>query len=394
MQHLPEAGPVRRTVATNRGDVTTITCRGCGGAMRFGIDDQHVVCHECGHGEAIVQTHDLAPLHRAPRNAVPLVSPSAEAPTAQPAREQSRRADDHLKEVTCPTCGGAEIFTGTLASTRCPFCATELQLSDVHDGPDSLRVDGIIPFVVTESEAREAIATWKAKQHLAHDSFSTDAVIDSLQTVYFGAYLYDLTCTTTYAGQRGDEHYNSEGESYINWERVSGNRRDTFGNAVVIATDRIAQHHSARLGPWPFRQIRDFDRGFLTGHLSHAVDQPPAHYVAQGLVAIDRQIARSIEMVIGGDRQRIERRETNVESAAHRHLLVPVWMSTLTHRGETHHLVVNGATGVVSGESPKDSAKVAIYGFLAFLIVVSFIALTILLVTKVGITDGVFQEPE
>ncbi len=362
--------------------------------MHFGIDNQHVTCGDCGHGETIGSVSAVAPLHRAPRNPIPLASPSVEAAPIDPAVSPQRRAEDRLKEVTCPTCGGSEIFTGTLASTSCPFCATPLQLSHVHDCPDSLRVDGIIPFVVTEAEARNAIGEWAAKQHLAHDSFARDAVIDSLQTVYFGAYLYDLTCTTAYGGQRGDVHYNAEGERYIKWESVSGDRRDTFGNAVVIATDRVSQHHNARLAPWPFEEIRDFDRGFLSGHLSHVVDQPPEHYVPAGLVAIDRQIAHSIEMAIGGDRRRIERRETVVEGAAHRHLFVPVWMATLSHRGESHELVVNGSTGVVSGDAPKDNAKVAIYGFLAFLVVMSFIALTVLLITKVGITDGVFTTTE
>lgn len=361
-----------------------MSCRGCGGAMRFGIDAQHVQCVDCGVGETMKTLSEIAPLHRAPRNTVPLASPTASG--------EDSSVDERLKEVTCPTCGGAEIFTGTLASTSCPFCATELQRSDVHDAPDSLRVDGIIPFAVTEQQARQAIDEWTAKQRLAHDSFSADVVVDTMQSMYFGAYLYDLTCATNYTGRRGDEYVTSDGERKIRWQAANGQRRDTFSNSIVIATDRIGEEHSARLAPWPFASICDFDRAFLAGHPSHAVDQPPEHYVSKGLEVIDPQIAHSIEMVIGGDHQRIVTRNTIVEAAAHRHLLVPIWMSRLTYRGQTHHLVVNGATGVVSGDAPRSTVKVAAYAVLAGLVVAIFLAVTVFLVARYGITDGAFTE--
>ena len=356
--------------------------------MRFGIDHQHVVCVECGVGEQIpVAQHEVAPLHRAERRAVALEH-------AHKSGTPQQLAADRFQEVTCPTCGGSEIFTGTLASTSCPFCATELQRSDIHDAPDSMRVDGIIPFAITEQQALAAIGAWAAKQRLAHDSFSADAVVDSIQSVYFGSYLFDLDCSTHYRGQRGDVYYTHEGERKIKWQAANGQRRDRFGNSIVIATDRIDPAHSARLGPWPFPQIVDFDRAYLAGHLSHMVDKDPESYVLRGVEVIDRQIAHSIEMVIGGDEQRILQRETAVVGASHRHLLVPVWISSLKYRDETHHLVVNGATGVVSGDSPRSNLKIVSYAVLAFLVVALFTVITIALIAKFGITDGAFVEPE
>ncbi len=354
--------------------------------MRFGIDEQHVVCVECGEAEAIQATSDVAPLRRAEARAV---QPFTSGINRSPHHHAPQTRDQQIQEITCPTCGGDEIFVGTLASTSCPFCAGELLRSDAHQLVGDLRVDGIIPFQITEAETRAAIKRWVKKQRLAPDSFSADSVVETLQSVYLGAYLFDLTTLTTFRGERGDIYRDHEGNEKIKWTGQSGTKRDQFGNAVVIASDRISPIHSAALYPWPFPNVRDFDPGFLAGHLSHTVDRQPEACIPEAVQVIDDKVVHSIKMVIGGDKQRVNSKGTIVESASQRHLLVPVWMSTLQHNGNTHHVVVNGATGAVSGDAPTSKLKIALYATLVLFVIVSLVIGVMTLMSTVGVADGV-----
>lgn len=351
--------------------------------MRFGIDEQHVHCTACGESEVVPTRTDVAPLRRADRRAVATPVGSA----GSDGRMATVADTNPLQQVACPVCGGEEVFVGTLTSTSCPFCAAELQRSDVHDAPTGLRVDGIIPFALSEAEAKGAIERWVGRRHLAPDSFSANAIIESMQSVYLGAYLFDVTTMTRYTGRRGDVHVAANGERSIKWSAANGTRRDTFSNAVVIANERVPPHHGARLAPWPFAEVRDFDRAYLAGHLSHTVDRSPEACLDDAIDVLDDQLEHSIEMVIGGDEQRVVQRSTIVEAASERHLLVPVWISTVAHRGDRHLVLVNGATGAVSGDAPRSMLKIGLYATLAVLVVACIVAA----IAMIGPADGAFS---
>ena len=64
------------------------------------------------------------------------------------------------KEIVCQNCGGHTTFTGTLTALRCPYCATPIQRDDVHDAPDRLPIDAVLPFRMDEANARAEVDKW------------------------------------------------------------------------------------------------------------------------------------------------------------------------------------------------------------------------------------------
>ena len=74
---------------------------------------------------------------------------------------------------------------------------------------------------------------------------------------------------------------------------------------------------------------------------------------------MDRQIVRDIKFDIGGDRQRVEKVETDVKDVTFKHILIPVWIAAYKYRGKSYRFVVNGQTGSVAGERPWSVWKIA-----------------------------------
>src|SRR4051794_6318902 len=129
----------------------TYPCTNCGGQLEFDIDLQKLKCPNCGNVQDIIEDAGRVTAEQDFRAAVAKLHSEAAAAGPQVVGE---------KEVVCQNCGGHTTFTGTLTSTRCPYCATPIQRDDVHDAPARLPVDGVLPFRVDQRQAKEALEKW------------------------------------------------------------------------------------------------------------------------------------------------------------------------------------------------------------------------------------------
>ena len=70
----------------------------------------------------------------------------------------------------------------------------------------------------------------------------------------------------------------------------------------------------------------------------------------------------AVYATLTGDRHRLGNVQTEVECKKEniRAVLLPIWIATFSYKGETLRLLVNGQTGLVGGEVPKDWTKIAL----------------------------------
>ena len=65
-------------------------------------------------------------------------------------------------------------------------------------------------------------------------------------------------------------------------------------------------------------------------------------------------------VLIGGDRQRITRLETNYGDTTFKHVLLPTFLSAFRWKNKVYRFVVNARTGEVQGERPVSWWKVTL----------------------------------
>jgi DNA-directed RNA polymerase subunit RPC12/RpoP len=115
----------------------------CGAYLEFDPGKNAFACGYCGSEFSEAQLREF--------------SASQQQEAEKENREKESRGG-RLKEYHCANCG-AQIVTGeTTAATRCYFCHNPVVISDrVTAG---YTPDGVIPFVLTEDEAKEFISLW------------------------------------------------------------------------------------------------------------------------------------------------------------------------------------------------------------------------------------------
>jgi predicted RNA-binding Zn-ribbon protein involved in translation (DUF1610 family) len=359
---LPERAQKQSTEQTR-----TYPCTTCGGQLEFDIALQKLKCPNCGNVQDIIEDAGRVTAEQDFHGAVQRLRTLTGA-GPQVAGE---------KEVVCQNCGGHTTFTGTLAATRCPYCATPIQRDDVHDAPERLPVDGVLPFQVAEPQARESLEKWINSRWFAPTEFKKYKQTGSFASVYASYFTYDAETDTWYEGRRGEEYTVTVGqgdkqrtETRVNWYPASGQVHDSFDDVAILANTGFDHDKVTALEPWPTPEARPFSAEYIAGHLCRTYDKDVEACLGEARQRMDAVIDSTIRSDIGGDRQDINRKETTVQSLTFKHLLLPIWLLTVIYAGRPFQVFINGITGEVQGERPWSKIKIAVAVTLAIILAI------------------------
>ncbi len=337
--------------------VNTRPCHGCGGQLEFDIKAQKLGCPHCGATEDIVHAEGAEVRERSYMEALAAGHGLGNAYQKNASGE---------KEIICSSCGGHTTFVGTLTTTRCPYCATSIQRTDVHDAPDRLAVDGVLPFQITDDKAQELLMAWIDKRWFAPNEFKKYGLAGSFQSVYAAYFTYDADATTNYRGQRGDTHTRTVGSgdnrrtvTETHWRPASGRVFNKFDDVTILANTGFNDRYVAALDPWPAKSIQPFNPDYLAGHLARTYDRSAEECMVSARSIMDGQIDTTIRSDIGGDDQKITSKNTRMANVKYKHVLLPIWLLTVLYNGEPWQVFMNGATGEIHGRRPWSQVKIA-----------------------------------
>lgn len=331
-------------------------CPECGANMRFDPGKDQLICDHCGHSEAI--GHE-----------------EAEAPTELDFREALSRAQSgvEMEEVRvsqCRSCGAQIEFAGADHALECPFCATPV----VADTGTSrhIKPKGILPFTLTESEARAAMGKWLGRLWFAPNGLKEYARRGrAMDGIYVPYWTYDADTKSQYRGQRGTYYYvnqtrrGSDGKTETvrvrktAWRPASGRVARFFDDILILASKSLPKHYTDGLAPWDLAPLKPYSVDFISGFKAEAYQVQLDEGFEEARAIMDAQIRQDVRRDIGGDEQRITSVSTEVSAITFKHVLLPVWMAAYKYRGQSYRFVVNGQTGKVRGERPWSKTKIA-----------------------------------
>lgn len=341
-------------------------CPACGSDLRFHPASGDLVCDHCGHAE---------PMERAPQ----APSALAELDFETALRDALPRAEmEETRVAPCTSCGAEVEFDPDIHATECPFCASPIVTqTSVHR---HIKPGAVMPFAVDEAAARAAMTDWLGRLWFAPNGLTAYARKGRrMQGIYVPYWTFDAATRSAYRGQRGTVYYTTrtvrrDGKTRtvrvakVRWRSVSGRVARAFDDVLVLASTSLPEQHTRALEPWDLAQLVPYTADYLAGFRAEAyqVDLPDGFGLAKR--KMDAQIARDVRFDIGGDRQRIDRIDTDVRDVTFKHVLLPVWLAAYTFRGQSYRFVVNGQTGRVQGERPWSVWKLALAGLAALLV--------------------------
>ena len=335
----------------------SFTCEKCGSQLQFQPGSASLTCAHCGHQNRIEHAAD----HQL-----------TELPFDQ-YKEHPDRATETMDVMVleCTNCGAETTLSPNVVSDVCPFCDTPFVKASYSE--KIFKPQGVIPFLVNKTQSMTAFDSWLKSLWFAPDSLKTLALEEHFRGVYYPFWTYDADTFTRYAGHRGDYYYTTERVQTMDngrmvtkkkkvrrtrWSKRRGAVSNQFDDVLVPASTTLAHFYARQLEPWDLNQLQPYHDGYLSGYQaeSYSILLDDGFKEAQHIM--DGTIVQTIYQDIGGDEQRITRKETQYEDITFKHILLPVWINAYHYQGKVYRFMVNGASGKVHGERPFSKIKI------------------------------------
>jgi DNA-directed RNA polymerase subunit RPC12/RpoP len=355
-------------------------CEGCGSDLTFVPGQTALVCAHCGHAQAIPP----APASERQRSLGEIDLAAALADALPEAAVQD------LRVVKCPACAAEIEWHGATHASVCPFCDTPL----VADPGlvRHIRPQALIPFRLSEREARAAMVRWLGRLWFAPNGLRDYARKGrALTGIYVPYWTFDAATRSRYRGQRGDAYFVTEWVTVtvdgrprreprqvrkLRWTPVSGWVSRRFDDVLVLASTALPRRHTDALAPWHLGALEPYRADYLAGFEaeSYTIGLAEGRAIARQVMA--GVIEGDVRRAIGGDEQRIDRIDTVHSAETFKHILLPVWTAAYKYGGRSYRFVVNGQTGKVQGERPWSIWKIALAVLAALLALGGLLLLT------------------
>jgi Zn finger protein HypA/HybF involved in hydrogenase expression len=222
------------TVATAR---DKFHCPACGGEAHWTPTQQALLCPFCGtESPAVLQTrgadtviveHDLAAALRA----IP---------------DEARGWLAEKRSVKCQSCQAISVFDASKVGQRCDFCGS-VELVPYEQIKDVFRPESLLPFRISETQARELIRNWYRHRWFAPNTLRTKALTDTAKGIYLPYWTFDAKAEASWTADSG--RYTDRDKKHVRRAVARVRRRARWGIARsepgILAVGRAVSHELA-----------------------------------------------------------------------------------------------------------------------------------------------------
>jgi DNA-directed RNA polymerase subunit RPC12/RpoP len=360
---VPEGASVAPRLPAEPEEATaeSFTCPKCGGQMRFDIEKSDLLCSYCG----TVQVIEKKIVADTDEHPIDYVLPTTRA----------HRWAEAQQRLSCENCGALSLLPPGQQADHCPYCgSTRLVLSS--EKVELLEPQAIALFKVSEQAALSQVRSWLIKGLFAPDDLVAKAGQIKLRPAYYPFWTFDGTLEVTWNCEV------NEGSSKApHWVSHSGSEFDLFDDVLVPGLRSLSVDEVASIEPFDLKEVVEFISQFLAGWTALSYDLPLSDATLKAREKVITRLRQSLPSRVesGREKRNLTSGGGKWSGLTFKYMLLPLWVGTYRYRGADFRLLVNGQTGKVGGQKPRDQFKVWMMAFL-FLAGLMFLAIIAYLV--------------
>lgn len=261
-----------------------------------------------------------------------------------------------LPVYNCVSCGAEIINAAPQFSLRCPYCGNNIILADKISGP--LRPDGVIPFRITPEELPAAVDRFYKHKVLLPKNFFSESRMGKVTGIYVPFWVFNGKVSgrqQVYATQiRSHVEGKYEVTESSNYE-LELDVAMRFQELPVDASSKLDDTMMDTLEPFDLSEVKNFRTDYLQGFAADRFDVEKKDLSERALGRVRRSVHVCVERAIRKNYSQTSAAGGTLQADIDaKYLLFPVYSFQIHFGGEAYNFTVNGQTGKVVGELPKD----------------------------------------
>ncbi len=345
--------------------VYSYKCPGCGSVLKFSALSQTLTCQHCGREVTIEQeTGELQDFDWGDYKASFM---------------QSSEQLEGLKVYQCKSCGATLQTDETTAAMTCPYCSSEVVITDRLD--EGLKPNVIIPFKIDRKGLEKAVRNHIKGKHFLPYRFIDRLELSKVTGVYVHYWLYHATMSGSLRVNADEVTHSSDSEySYTHTSTYEFNTEGSmhFENVSVDASKKMENDLMDSVGNYDFSELVPFNTAYLSGYLAERFDEDPDTCLKRA----ERRMLNTAMDVLSANtagsytNRRVVGHEMYLTDTGVRYGMLPVYLLNLKYENKKYRFAVNGQTGKIIGEVPVSKKRkkltytgiFALAGVLAYLV--------------------------
>jgi DNA-directed RNA polymerase subunit RPC12/RpoP len=324
----------------------TFLCPQCGGHLRFDTERGGLLCEFCGH----FQPAEAELAADSAEQVLDFVLPTT----------RGHRWAEAQHRLACERCGSISILPIGQKAGECPYCGSHRLIESAETA------ELVEPQVIALAQFGEEAAVRRLREWLGRGWFTPGdlrklARTSSLRPAYYPFWTFDGTLELGWTCEV------SEGGNQDDWVTRSGVELEMFDDVLVPGLRAFQKVNLASIEPFDLKQVVAFRPEHLAGWIALSYDLP----LADASLAAREQVVRGLRqqldnrVLIGNQKRNLHSGSTKWSGITFKHVLLPLWVGSYRYRDREYRVLVNGQTGKVGGDRPRD--RLAIFGFSASL---------------------------
>lgn len=310
--------------------------------------------------------------------------------SGQPDAKAANTTGSKVVHLRCSNCAAEITADESARSLTCPFCDSNYVRDFCPSISQRQEPEFVIGFAVTPDQAQAKFRSWlRDGSWFRPGDLVVNSKIDKMRGVYLPLWCFSMKAESSWTARIGEYWYRTETYTVrvngktetrtrtvreTEWNWLSGAHHYYHTGYLVSGSKGLPQSEADSIMPFHLGSMQRYRPEFLAGWLSeeYSISRDAAHELAKQEFLRREQMR--VAQFLPGDTHTGLSVNTQFALLETDLVLLPIYLLSYQYKGRLYRFLLNGQTGVVSGERPISAMRVV----LAVLVLAALLALAAL----------------